>query len=187
MALRLRTLSQACCNCTCAAVAVPRRPPSLSIINERFASSHRSCSTTGISTRMLVTSCAGQPTDCGGTKTAMPEVVVEPAPTAAPRPEFYKRDLPTACVAFQSAEGKRLFAEALADGTMECYFPLAAQFRTRKYTVYTLRACKVDPSATMRDILLATSAAMKGIFGVARPHCRGRPCLLRTFNAGYES
>ena len=42
------------------------------------------------------------------------------------------RDLPSACVPFTSAEGKRLFAEALSGGTMECYFPLAAQFRTRE-------------------------------------------------------
>jgi hypothetical protein len=66
---------------------------------------------------------------------ALATVVASPglATGLPPKFEFYMRELPAAtCTPFQSTEGKRLFAEALADGTMECYFPLAAQFRTRE-------------------------------------------------------
>ena len=60
------------------------------------------------------------------------QVDVAAAAVLASSKEFYKRDLPSGCIPFDCAEGKRLFADALADGTMECFFPLAAQFRTRK-------------------------------------------------------
>jgi hypothetical protein len=78
-------------------------------------------------------------------------------PTAAAattaRLEFYKRELPDGCIPFESAEGKALFAEALSAGTMECYFPLAAQFRTQdepafcglSTLVMTLNALRIDP------------------------------------------
>jgi hypothetical protein len=67
--------------------------------------------------------------------------------------EFYKRDLPDTCIPFTSAEGKRLFAEALQDGTLECYFPLAAQFRTQDEPAYcglttlvmVLNTLSIDP------------------------------------------
>ena len=75
------------------------------------------------------------------------------AAVSSARKEFYKRELPAGCIPFESAEGKALFAEALRDGTMECYFPLAAQFRTQdepafcglSTLVMTLNALRIDP------------------------------------------
>lgn len=75
------------------------------------------------------------------------------AAVSSARMEFYKRELPEGCIPFESAEGKALFAEALRDGTMECYFPLAAQFRTQdepafcglSTLVMTLNALRIDP------------------------------------------
>lgn len=50
---------------------------------------------------------------------------------AAPSPSFYKRPLPESCIAFDSAEGKRMFKTALNDGYMEKYFILAQSFLTQ--------------------------------------------------------
>ena len=75
---------------------------------------------------------------CPGTHvttfSSQPDVALAATASAisANRMEFYKRELPAACIPFDCAEGKTLFAEALAAGTMECFFPLAAQFRTRE-------------------------------------------------------
>ncbi|XP_041371328.1 glutathione gamma-glutamylcysteinyltransferase-like [Gigantopelta aegis] len=71
----------------------------------------------------------------------------------SPTPQFYKRKLPDACISFCSALGKQLFAEALSSGHMECYFKLAAQFRTQDEPAYcglttlvvALNALDVDP------------------------------------------
>ncbi len=52
-------------------------------------------------------------------------------PYANPATTFYKRDLPPNCISFAGTEGRHLFREALAAGTMECYFALAEQFRTQ--------------------------------------------------------
>ncbi len=66
---------------------------------------------------------------------------------------FYRRPLPISLVAFSSAEGRALFREALDDGTMEGYFPLAEQFHTQAEPsfcglgalVVVLNALAIDP------------------------------------------
>lgn len=66
---------------------------------------------------------------------------------------LYRRPLPEGLVAFSSPEGKLLFAEALAHGAMEGWFPLAEQFHTQAdpafcglgSLVVALNALGVDP------------------------------------------
>lgn len=71
---------------------------------------------------------------------------------------FYKRPLPERCVPFASEEGRRLFQEALADGTMAGYFALAEQFHTQAdpafcglgTLVVVLNALAIDPGPQRR-------------------------------------
>ena len=71
---------------------------------------------------------------------------------------FYRRTLPAPCVAFSSPEGRQLFREALADGTMEGYFPLAEQFHTQAEPAFcglgtlvmVLNAMAIDPGRAWR-------------------------------------
>src|SRR5690349_7027833 len=66
---------------------------------------------------------------------------------------FYKRPLPEELVPFSSDEGRALFREALADGTMEGFFALAEQFHTQSdpafcglgTLVVVLNALAIDP------------------------------------------
>jgi glutathione gamma-glutamylcysteinyltransferase len=66
---------------------------------------------------------------------------------------LYRRPLPDAAVAFSSPEGRRLFADALAAGGLEGYFPLAEQFHTQSdpafcglgSLVVALNALGIDP------------------------------------------
>jgi glutathione gamma-glutamylcysteinyltransferase len=66
---------------------------------------------------------------------------------------FYRRPLPASLVPFSSAEGRALFREALNDGTMEGYFPLAEQFHTQAEPAFcglgalvmVLNALAIDP------------------------------------------
>ncbi|BFZ61541.1 hypothetical protein YB2330_002608 [Saitoella coloradoensis] len=75
-----------------------------------------------------------------------------PAPVP-PSSSFYKRSLPASCIPFDSPDGKKFFANALAEGTMESYFPLAQQFLTQNEPAYCgigtlcmiLNALNVDP------------------------------------------
>jgi hypothetical protein len=68
-------------------------------------------------------------------------------------PQFYRRVLPQSCISFYSKEGKKIFHEALESGHMECYFKLAAQFRTQDEPAFcglttlviALNALEVDP------------------------------------------
>ena len=70
---------------------------------------------------------------------------------------FYRRPLPPQCIDFSSPHGKRIFGEALASGYMECFFMLAAQFRTQdepafcglSTLVMVLNALCVDPGRTV--------------------------------------
>lgn len=63
------------------------------------------------------------------------------------------RPLPPSCIDWQSPNGRVLFAQALAAGTMECFFPLAAQFVTQGEPAYcgpatlaqVLNALNIDP------------------------------------------
>lgn len=71
---------------------------------------------------------------------------------------FYRRPLPSSLVPFASAEGRSLFREALAAGTMEGYFPLAEQFHTQAdpafcglgTLVIVLNALAIDPGRLWR-------------------------------------
>ncbi|BGO95643.1 hypothetical protein NBRC10512_004318 [Rhodotorula toruloides] len=75
------------------------------------------------------------------------------APLLASQTSFYKRPLPETCIAFNSPEGKRLFAKALAEGNMESYFLLAPQMVTQNEPAYCalgtlvqiLNSLEVDP------------------------------------------
>eukprot|EP00903_Cladosiphon_okamuranus_P008074 g7788.t1 len=66
---------------------------------------------------------------------------------------FYRRTLKPPSVAFSSSEGRKLFREALFEGTMESYFRLAEQFRTQDEPAFcglstltmVLNALAVDP------------------------------------------
>lgn len=44
--------------------------------------------------------------------------------------QFYRRPLPSSCIAFASEEGKKIFAEALATGHMNCFFKVRDFFLT---------------------------------------------------------
>eukprot|EP00123_Amoebidium_parasiticum_P001717 comp12879_c1_seq1/m.8066 comp12879_c1_seq1/g.8066 ORF comp12879_c1_seq1/g.8066 comp12879_c1_seq1/m.8066 type:complete len:490 (-) comp12879_c1_seq1:203-1672(-) len=75
------------------------------------------------------------------------------------RPSFYRRNLPEPpAVAFAKPDGRRMFAEALADGTMDCFFPLIEQFRTQDEPAFcglaaltmVLNALAIDPRRTWK-------------------------------------
>jgi glutathione gamma-glutamylcysteinyltransferase len=66
---------------------------------------------------------------------------------------LYRRPLPADAVTFSSREGRQLFAEALAAGGLDGYFPLAEQFHTQSdpsfcglgSLVVALNALAIDP------------------------------------------
>eukprot|EP00808_Paulinella_micropora_P010084 g19206.t1 len=67
---------------------------------------------------------------------------------------FYKRPLPSPpAIAFSSKEGIQIFREALEEGNMKSYFPLAEQFRTQDEPAYCglgtlvviLNSLQIDP------------------------------------------
>jgi len=70
-----------------------------------------------------------------------------------PTDHFYRRPLPAMCTAFCSPEGKSIFREALNEGYMENFFPLASQFRTQEEPAFcglstlvmVLNTLEVDP------------------------------------------
>ena len=72
---------------------------------------------------------------------------------------FYRRPLPTPpATAFSSEDGRRLFREALGEGSMEGYFLLAEQFRTQDEPAFcglstltmVLNALGIDPMRTWK-------------------------------------
>jgi glutathione gamma-glutamylcysteinyltransferase len=73
-------------------------------------------------------------------------------------PSLYRRPLPEAQVSFSSEEGRQLFREALADGTLEGFFPLIEQFHTQAdpafcglaSLVVALNALGIDPGRLWR-------------------------------------
>ncbi len=73
---------------------------------------------------------------------------------------FYRRPLPTSCIAFSSTEGRQLFREALELGGMEGYFALAEQFHTQAEPAFcglgtmvvVLNALAIDPGRIWRGI-----------------------------------
>lgn len=62
---------------------------------------------------------------------------------------FHKRPLPSNLIGLSSPLGKTLFREALDDGGMECYFPLAEQFVTQSEPSY----CSVSSLAMVLNAL----------------------------------
>jgi glutathione gamma-glutamylcysteinyltransferase len=66
---------------------------------------------------------------------------------------LYRRPLPADAIAFSSPDGRRVFAEALAAGGLDGYFPLAEQFHTQAdpafcglgSLVVALNALGIDP------------------------------------------
>ncbi|XYH97149.1 phytochelatin synthase family protein [Sorangium sp. So ce1128] len=66
---------------------------------------------------------------------------------------YHKRPLPPGCIAFSSEEGRAVFREALALGTMESFFPLIEQFHTQAEPAFcglgtlvmVLNALEIDP------------------------------------------
>ncbi|KAJ1546781.1 hypothetical protein HK096_004726 [Nowakowskiella sp. JEL0078] len=44
---------------------------------------------------------------------------------------FYKRNLPTTCIPFNSEDGKRLFKATLNSNSMDAFFSLSQQFLTQ--------------------------------------------------------
>lgn len=73
---------------------------------------------------------------------------------------FYRRPLPTSCIAFSSTEGRQLFREALELGGMEGYFALAEQFHTQAEPAFcglgtmvvVLNALAIDPGRIWRGV-----------------------------------
>src|SRR5215218_410817 len=66
---------------------------------------------------------------------------------------FYRRPLPDPLIPFASSEGRAIFSEALAAGTMDGYFDLAEQFHTQSEPAFcglgslvvALNALAIDP------------------------------------------
>jgi Phytochelatin synthase len=84
---------------------------------------------------------------------AVPQQPV-PQPVARPvRPTFYKRVLPASCTALTSVQGREMFREALAAGTMEIYLTLADHYLTQDEPSFcgistlamVLNALSIDP------------------------------------------
>eukprot|EP01116_Phalansterium_solitarium_P011838 TRINITY_DN27659_c0_g1_i1.p1 TRINITY_DN27659_c0_g1~~TRINITY_DN27659_c0_g1_i1.p1 ORF type:complete len:390 (+),score=115.27 TRINITY_DN27659_c0_g1_i1:213-1382(+) len=73
---------------------------------------------------------------------------------------FYRRKLPAHLIAFESAEGRQVFKEALIAGTMECYFAVASQFHTQSEPEFcglgtlamVLNALAVDPARVWKGV-----------------------------------
>jgi glutathione gamma-glutamylcysteinyltransferase len=73
-------------------------------------------------------------------------------------PSLYRRPLPAGHVAFASSEGRALFREAMAEGTLEGFFSLIEQFHTQAEPAYcglgslvmALNAFGIDPGRLWR-------------------------------------
>jgi len=78
------------------------------------------------------------------------------ATTAAPK-SFYKRPLPRDLIPFASAEGKRIFASALEDGSVEGFFPLVQHFQTQSEPASCALGtlCMVQPQAGVAQLTSA--------------------------------
>jgi glutathione gamma-glutamylcysteinyltransferase len=82
----------------------------------------------------------------------------EPVQRQVVKDTFYRRPLPDSAIPFSSAEGRRLFAEALATGGLDGYFPLAEQFHTQAEPTFcglgslvmALNALAIDPGRLWR-------------------------------------
>jgi len=85
-------------------------------------------------------------------KTSGNPPIVQPVLPKVPV-SVYRRVLPGNAISFSSDDGRAIFREALADGTMETFFPLMEQFHTQEEPsfcglatlVIVLNAFNVDP------------------------------------------
>ncbi|GAB9470539.1 hypothetical protein Gpo141_00007782 [Globisporangium polare] len=118
-------------------------------------------STTTATTQTLATSVhtsAGTPVVVPDAVAATSLPIVSAAAPSAYKPTFHRRVLPQECIAFSSAEGRKLFTEAITsvNGTtnyMQIYFPLAEQFTTQAEPAFCglatlamcLNALHIDP------------------------------------------
>lgn len=69
--------------------------------------------------------------------------------TSSKVPSFHKRQLPVSLTAMASPAGKQLFREALGEGGLESYFPLAEQFVTQSEPSF----CSVSTLAMVLNAL----------------------------------
>ncbi|XP_046360821.2 glutathione gamma-glutamylcysteinyltransferase 2-like [Haliotis rufescens] len=77
-----------------------------------------------------------------------------------PMKHFYRKVLPQSCISFSSEDGKKFFKAAILEGNMECYFKLAAQFRTQdepafcglSTMVMVLNALDIDPGRIWKGV-----------------------------------
>ncbi|KAJ1668064.1 hypothetical protein IW140_000770 [Coemansia sp. RSA 1813] len=84
----------------------------------------------------------------------------EQAAAPATATSFYRRTLPSELVSFTSAEGRKLFKEALNAGYAEGYFNLAGNFTVQSEPAYcgpsslamVLNALEVDPGRTWKGV-----------------------------------
>ncbi|KAM3715743.1 Glutathione gamma-glutamylcysteinyltransferase [Dirofilaria immitis] len=78
---------------------------------------------------------------------------------AVPAQNFYRRKLPSSCINFASAEGKKLFIESFIKGHANIYFRLASHFLTQDEPSYcglstlvmVLNALEVDPGRVWKS------------------------------------
>jgi len=79
----------------------------------------------------------------------------------SPKLSFYRRTLPCPpAVKFASQEGRKVFKEALEEGGMGAYFPLAEQFLTQNEPAYcglgtlamVLNALAIDPGRSWKGV-----------------------------------
>lgn len=83
-----------------------------------------------------------------------------PAPVSPDEHAVYMRPLPDLLDALASVRGRTLFREALLDGTMEGYFPLAQQFHTQADPAFcglgtlvcALNALGIEPNRRWKGI-----------------------------------
>ena len=76
-----------------------------------------------------------------------------------PEKSVHRRTLPDELVGFSSPRGRRYFAEAMAEGHMEPYFPLIEQFVTQDEPTFcglgtltmVMNALRIDPRRRWRD------------------------------------
>lgn len=86
-------------------------------------------------------------------ETLKPKIVEKQANKDVSVKQFYRRSLPETCISFSSKQGQEIFKEALASGHLQCYFKLAAQFRTQDEPAYcglstlvmVLNSLEIDP------------------------------------------
>ena len=67
-------------------------------------------------------------------------------------PSFYRRPLPSQCIAFDSEQGKQYFREAIDEGNLEIYFTLAQAFLTQDEVCTAFRRCGTNVKL-MLDVL----------------------------------